>query len=95
MCEVCWAEYGEPMIINDAVKLAAKLITELYDENSVGGNLHIITDDWNIEDEHIEMYRKHDLTPIERACLEALAALSVEERASANAISCGYFNADD
>ena len=59
MCETCWREYGSPQIINPLIRRAEKLIARVYEHGSVGGNLHIVIDDWNIEDEHIKFCIKH------------------------------------
>lgn len=59
MCRDCYEEYGEPVIVTDATKRAAALIKRLYDEFApCGGNLHIVTDDWNIEDSNIAFCRR-------------------------------------
>ena len=108
MCEGCWIEHGRPAIVSEATKRAASAIKAVFDENPVGGNLHNIIDDWNVEDDHIKggleelaafdragVGRPHSfdqpgLREVERACLAALAPLSVDERASALAIHDGY-----
>lgn len=50
MCQNCYEEYGSPAIINAAVREAAELVRQVFDHSVVGGNLHIVLDDWNIED---------------------------------------------
>jgi hypothetical protein len=88
---------GSPTVVSLATRLAAQLIGEVYGFNGVGGNAHIVLDDWNIDDDDIrwclDVAMKEnaheadtDQLAAERACLEALLALSLDERASALAI---------
>jgi len=86
MCISCWQEYGSPKIINENVLSAVEVIRELYDESCVGGNLHIVVDDWNIEDENLAWCGAKELSDTEKKCFDALSLLSIGERASALAI---------
>ncbi len=54
MCESCWAEYGKPQIDNPKVREAAAIAHAFADRDLYYGNLHIITDDWNIEDKDLD-----------------------------------------
>jgi hypothetical protein len=36
------------------VRAAAAAIAEVYEHSCVGGNLHIVLDDWNLEDGNLE-----------------------------------------
>lgn len=54
MCTDCWARYGSPRIINDRVRRAVVLLDRAYDYSCVGGHLHVVVDDFNIEDNHIK-----------------------------------------
>lgn len=58
MCYGCYEEYGSPAIVTDATKRVAELCGQLYEIAPVGGNCHIVTDDWNLEDSHIEFCRQ-------------------------------------
>lgn len=58
MCEGCYEEYGRPAIITDRTLAAAELVRQVYDFSGVGGNLHIVVDDWNIEDDNLEFCSK-------------------------------------
>jgi hypothetical protein len=49
MCIDCWLDYEDSKVINDKVTTAVKLINELYDYHSAGGNLHVVLDDWNLD----------------------------------------------
>lgn len=101
MCYGCYEEYGSPKIVNDATKHAANLIGAIYEFNCVGGNAHIVLDDFNIEDSNIDWCLNEALNTnvhghseiqlqSERECLTALKGLTVEERASALAIHNGW-----
>ncbi len=98
MCEMCWNEYGEPNIVNEKTEAALALVRAVYEapQGGSGGNLHIVLDDWNIEDDSIyfclgedgemESYfgGTYDMTPtiIERACAGAFLDMTLRERAS-------------
>jgi hypothetical protein len=59
MCFTCWAEGGKPAILTPKTRLAAELIAAVYGfpDGVCGGNLHIVTDDWNLDDNDIEFCR--------------------------------------
>ena len=100
MCYGCYEEYGKPATVSQETQSAAELIEKVYAASCTGGNLHIILDDWNIEDSHLIFCKTaieentHKLKPeelaAERACLSALRKLTVHERASALAIYNGF-----
>lgn len=57
MCCGCWAEHGSPTIDSPAIRETVALIEVLYNDTpngGAGGNLHIVTDDFNIETDHLE-----------------------------------------
>lgn len=93
MCQGCYNLYGEHKIANDSVLRAAKLIEQVYEFSCVGGNLHIVLDDWNIEDNNVEFCiraiteNKFNNTPeqlaIENECALLLRGMRMEERCSA------------
>jgi hypothetical protein len=93
MCEGCWTEYGRPNIRNERTEAAAALVSLLYEIAPAGGRAHIVTDDWNIETEHIawcieESPRDEDAERDRRAgdVLAAFLAMSMDERAATLAI---------
>ena len=55
MCYGCWCEADNPVIDTPAVRAAAEAVQALYEhpDCGAGGNLHIVTDDWNCEDESL------------------------------------------
>lgn len=104
MCEGCWNEHSSPAIDTPEVREAARLIAQVYQHSCVGGGLHIVVDDFNIEashvrwclehlDEHVEPGEEREVT---RRCGEALLALpSDEHRAAAVALHDGYWARDN
>lgn len=103
MCEGCWYEYGLPKIDTPAVRAAADTIRAVYNAPGglAGGNLHIVIDDYNVEDEHLEFcaarHAEHvgtddpALVDAEARCIDALRPLTEEERVSAIALCDGYW----
>jgi hypothetical protein len=101
MCYNCYEEHGSPTIVNEGTEKAAKLIAAVYEYSCVGGNCHIVLDDFNIKDRHIDWCLETALSKnvheadvkqlaLERECLEAMKALTISERASALAIHEGW-----
>ena len=83
MCMVCWEDLGAPKTNSPAVRKAAVLINRLRMEFSeVGGDLHIVVDDWYIDDNHLDFRTNairenpHGLSEIglelERPCVASL-----------------------
>jgi hypothetical protein len=95
MCYGCWEEEGKPQIDNEKVRLAAYSIFKVFEYISPsGGNLHIVIDDWNLEDGNLEFCHEEilkDYNTIELECCLRLKILSVEERYSALALHDGYW----
>jgi hypothetical protein len=97
MCEECWATYGNPQIDTPQVRHAAVMIDALYVDHLVGGHLHIVVDDWNLEDGFLSFCamdaeeRSGGYDPDEQACADALLALTEEERASALGLQEGFW----
>lgn len=58
MCYGCWTEEGMPQIDTPTVRAAALAVAEVYQHSCVGGNLHIVLDDWNLEDDSLEFCAK-------------------------------------
>lgn len=101
-------ENGSPKIDTEAVRQAAKLVTQLYAApgGGVGGNFHIVTDDWNLETDHVQFCIDETanktraptddrsdpaLLEIETRLGALLIGMSEAERASALALEAGYF----
>ncbi len=128
MCYGCWEEAGKPMIDTPEIRHAAETVTALYEHPNccVGGNLHIVTDDWNLEDSNLafclycidhagqmeledtaaDFHKRYndkkrenpdppDQLAVERACHDALAALTELERHAALALEAGYWTPEE
>lgn len=100
MCRGCWEEYERPEIDTPAVREASRAIAEVYEFAETGGDLHIVLDDWNLEDHSLAFCREaieedSDFTfrerEVERRCLSLLRALTEDERASALALYEGFW----
>lgn len=104
MCRECWEEYGCPKIIGNNVLEAAEAGKRVYEFNGAGGSLHILLDDWNIEDTYIDYCRQHieekrsensdAQYEAEVVCFEKFKGLTKLERASALALMRGYYTLD-
>ncbi len=55
MCEGCWREEGSPTIDSPAVRHASDCVRRLHahPRGATGGALHIVTDDWNVDDKSV------------------------------------------
>lgn len=60
MCDGCWEEDGCPQIDTLAVREAAVAVAAVYAQEygACGGNLHVVLDDWNVEDESLAFCRQ-------------------------------------
>jgi hypothetical protein len=102
MCRGCWEDYGKASIVNDKTRALANAIDDVYECNGAGGNLHVVVDDFNIEDDTVESCRgdiesnrwgdSDEHIAAERRCLNLLCEATVEERASALAIQYGIID---
>ena len=54
MCENCWDKYGHHVIDTPVVRDAAAAIASLYEVARSGGRLHIVVDDWNLDDDNLD-----------------------------------------
>ena len=58
MCFGCYEDAGKPVIVTPATRRVAALCKRLYELSGVGGNCHIVTDDWNLQDSGIAFCRQ-------------------------------------
>lgn len=91
MCVDCWARYPEPAPVTPAITNCVEAIDAVYVESSVGGALHVVIDDWNVNDKSLNFCREYLETDAEHACWENLRGLSELERATALAIHKGHY----
>jgi hypothetical protein len=54
MCFGCYVVLGEPMEFTPAIPRVVELCKQLYVLAGAGGNCHIVTDDWNLNEESID-----------------------------------------
>lgn len=85
MCISCYQEYGSPTKATPAVMA---IIDDLGSADPFG-KLHIIVDDWNLDDEDID-FCVNDASGTERELALRLKALDLHERATAMAIVEGF-----
>jgi hypothetical protein len=97
MCYGCWEDAGKPDERTPSTALAVAAIRRLYDLNCVGGPLHIVTDDWNLDDDSVEWCRDHlaDDAPHEemeasRAVLDLIEPMTEAQRFTALAVWEGF-----
>ena len=105
MCHACYRGYGAHTAIAPEIVAAAKAVEALYEVHLAGGFLHIVTDDFNIEDCHVESVGESIANPeawwgrepdeVEREAHRLLAALDVKGRATALAVWEGWVPAGD
>ena len=100
MCEECWEDkYSKAAIVNGRTKEMSQRIKRLYERPGCGcgGTLHIVLDDWNLDDNSIN-FCIEDMKPDEHAykvemrLARALLDMLPQERASALAIKDGFIN---
>lgn len=101
MCSECWEQAGCPQIANEKVRECIKLIDEVYNHNAVGGGLHVVLDDFNVdgdmqwESEWVETHRDSpEQYEAERACCDLLMTMTEAERMSAVSCYHGYWPLD-
>lgn len=99
MCEKCWSEYGSPATWNANIKRALDLVRIIYETECTGAPLHVVLDDWNLEDGHIVIYEESLSGPDAVSAHAAQAAkelvplflaMPVEERAATLAYHGGF-----
>lgn len=99
MCSSCWVDYGSPKLDSLEIQQCAELIIQFYmlDDCGAGGVLHIVTDDWNLEDEHLQFCREnaekvsdYDQKDLAIRILDLMDGMNLQERASAMALFDGY-----
>lgn len=77
MCLGCWQEEGRPFGITDAVKKWAPVFREI----DPYGAMHIVVDDWNLDDDNLKFCRNYvGVTQQEIELIDAMLAMTIEER---------------
>lgn len=106
MCEDCWkTKYNSTTKLpenNEMVDRSIELIKRIYDISCVGGNCHIVLDDWNLGASHVEYCLNQSLKEeywndsntdleAERELMRLFLQMTEEQRAAVLAKSDGYF----
>lgn len=60
MCFHCYNQAGQPVRWSPDIKRAVELVRALYEIHAVGGPLHVVLDDWNIDGEIKPWYDGYD-----------------------------------
>ena len=90
MCDECQAAF-ETVSLTPTLRGISRLIQLLYQTQGSGGCLHIVLDDWNLEDDHISFCQKYILEScehdgatqlLEKALVDLLLPLNEDERAT-------------
>lgn len=90
MCVDCWESYGAPTTEPAFGPAIRMMIRDLYtmERCGVGGPLHSVLDDWNLEDEHLtpwvdptDPWPAEVLELAQRIC-DVMLKLSLTERAA-------------
>lgn len=99
MCENCYhEEYGAPTEITENAVAISMLVKRLYQLAPTGGRCHIVTDDWNLDDESLRYCQdcvthariRDEQWGLESAVLELMASVPVQERAAGMALAEGF-----
>lgn len=98
MCKECWQGNGAPAVWNENVKKSVGLIKKIYEHEPVGNPLHVVLDDWNLEDCFIEVPGddrflasvEQEAVVAARELVPVFLNLSLEERYSALAYAHDY-----
>jgi len=91
MCIDCWRALGSPQIDGTPIRVARDLIGHVYNVSCVGGGLHIVVYDWNLDDADLDDCLSRPLSKLDRECGEVLRKMTVAERASALGLFDGYW----
>ena len=88
MCTACWVEAGSPVVVNLKTKELVRLLEWLYEVQLAGGECHICTGDYNMDDDSVQRLREHLLTvevetEVETLVAAHLGTMTEDERYSA------------
>ncbi len=76
MCLDCWEEEGRPWMLTDAVRQWSPVFRDVDHY----GKLHVVVEDWNLDDDNIRACMTSPLTIDEHDLCVALLIMSVGER---------------
>lgn len=102
MCDHCFREYvfGEHAAAcateithpSERAIALAKRVKARDDEGTYDPEWHVVFEDWNIEDRHLDPASARD--PVARAIIADMRSMSLAERAAAFAIAEGWLAED-
>lgn len=96
MCEACYISYGSPKKITNKTNECVNIVERIYENYPSGGALHVVLDDWNLEDDIVGyLFDGADgvsLSGDERKCISLLNDMTIDERATVLAIFDGYYD---
>ncbi|CAB4151703.1 hypothetical protein UFOVP591_31 [uncultured Caudovirales phage] len=101
MCIRCYEKEGSPVSFHPNTNLCVELISEIYQVQSVGGHLHIFSEDWNLYDDDLEFclnaaLKEEDPEDGSSQVIEVcklLLEMTREQRATVLAVQAGYIKA--
>ena len=107
MCWACWETYGKPIVLNERTRAAFAQLQQLEEIPAEYDGLHIVVDDWNIEDVHIVSSLEKDVKhspngransperqAAEQTFLETFLTLTIDERCTVLALDEGLIMFD-
>lgn len=74
MCNRCNPRIARSVPLTPAIAAASRAIASLYEVHLAGGMAHVVTDDMNVDDEHVE-WSLNACGPEDDRAAEALRAL--------------------
>ena len=99
VCRQCYEEYGAPREIIAATDAAVSAVKALYEINGVGGAMHCVTDDWNLEDEFFVVADAHwsydddGAKDAAQAVCDLMKDMTIAQRATVLALVDGFITA--
>lgn len=97
MCHSCWIQKGQPVVWDEDVAEAVRLLGRLYELEPTGGPLHVEVDDWNVDEDEIKpayetrSHPDHYSAATHEVC-DQLAALLTEMTPGWRASALAHYN---
>ena len=98
MCMSCWIDYGAPLKRTPRVLAMAERLIAFDEIEPVGGHLHIVLDDWNLDRDSVRYCERQAKRgspwqgpdAAQARLARDLRQMTLRDRASALAIRDGY-----
>jgi hypothetical protein len=81
MCTECWEKAGSPTTWNEQTARAGELLTQLYAIHPVGGPLHAVVDDWNLDGEIKPWYVGYDPAELDALYFDGIPIADLDPEA--------------